>query len=145
MASRLNLAIDIDEPPEALFDLMADVGNEPAWNPDALEVKRIGDGPLAEGAEWEGRYKGMGTMRVRLDEYEPPSRLGFTTTGNKMDMRWRFAYSPRDSGTHVEVHAEIEAKGAMRLMGPFMGPMMRRTFSKRPAQLAAGVAATRKS
>ncbi len=33
----------------------------------------------------------------------------------------------------------------MRLMGPFMGPMMRRTFSKRPAQLAAGVAATRKS
>src|SRR6266550_132374 len=56
MASRLNLAIDIDEPPEALFDLMADVGNEPAWNPDALEVKRIGDGPLAEGAESAGLH-----------------------------------------------------------------------------------------
>jgi hypothetical protein len=35
MATRLNLTMDVDEPREAVFDLMADVGNEPTWNPDA--------------------------------------------------------------------------------------------------------------
>jgi Polyketide cyclase / dehydrase and lipid transport len=140
MATRLDLAIDLDEPPEAVFDLMADVGNEPLWNPDALDVKRVDDGPLAPGAEWEGRYKGMGTMRVRLDEYERPRRITFTTTGDRMDMRWAFDYSPAgESSTHVDAHAEIQPKGAMRLMGPLIGPMIRRTFSKRPAQLEAGL------
>ena len=140
MATRLHLTLDLDECPEAVFDLMADVGNEPLWNPDALDVKRVGDGPLAPGAEWDGRYKGMGTMRVRLDEYERPTRLKFTTTGNKMDMQWTFDYSSQGgSKTHVDAHAEIQPKGAMRLMGPLMGPMIRRTFAKRPAQLEAGL------
>jgi hypothetical protein len=70
------------------------------------------------------------------------------TVGQRLRARGRSTDgddSPRGSGTHVDVDAEIEAKGATRLMGPFMGPMMRRTFSKRPAQLAAGVAAMQKS
>jgi hypothetical protein len=96
------------------------------------------------GAEWDGRYKGMGTMRIRLDEYERPKRLRFTTSGNKMDMTWTFDYSsPGASKTHVDAHAEIQAKGPMRLMGPLMGPMIRRTFSQRPAQLEAGLQKTR--
>ena len=68
MATGLDLTMDLDEPPEAVFDLMADCSNEPMWNPDALEVTRVGDGPVAAGAEWDGRYKGMGTMRIKLDE-----------------------------------------------------------------------------
>src|SRR5947208_11206738 len=107
MATQLDLTMDLDEPPEAVFDLMADVSNEPLWNPDVLEVKRVDDGPLAPGAEWDGRYKGMGTMRVRLEEYERPRRLKMTTTGNKMDMKWTFDYSSAGgSKTHVDEHAE---------------------------------------
>jgi uncharacterized protein YndB with AHSA1/START domain len=143
VATRLDLTLDVDKPAEDVFDLMADVSNEPAWNPDALEVQRVDDGPLAPGAEWDGRYKGMGTMRVRLDEYERPRRLKFTTTGNKLDMQWTFDYT--SSGTskmRLDAHAEIQAKGPMRLMGPLMGPMIKSKFLKRPAQLEAGLAAT---
>jgi hypothetical protein len=50
--------MDLDEPREAVFDLMADCSNEPAWNPDVLGVTRIDDGPVAPGAEWDGRYRG---------------------------------------------------------------------------------------
>jgi uncharacterized protein YndB with AHSA1/START domain len=143
MATELDLELDLDEPREAAFDLMADCSNEAQWNPDVLEVTRVDDRPLAVGAEWDARYKGMGTMRIRLDEYERPARLTFTTTGDKMDMRWTFDYSsPAPSRTHVDAHAVIEPKGAMKLMSPLMGPMMRRTFSKRPAQLAAGLRAS---
>ena len=143
MATELDLTVDLDEPRDAVFDLMADCSNEARWNPDVLEVTRIDDGPLAVGAEWDGRYKGLGTMRIRLDEYERPTRIKFTTTGNKMDMQWTFEYSsPAPSKTHVDVHSVIEPKGAAKLMGPLMGPMIRRTFSKRPEQLAAGLRTT---
>ena len=146
MATQLDLTMDVAEPPEAVFDLMADCSNEPLWNPDALEVTRIDDGLVAVGAEWEGRYKGMGNMRIRLDEYERPTRLKFTTSGDKLDMRWTFDYSPSGaSTTHVDAHAEIQAKGPMRLMGPLLGPMIKRTFSKRPAQVQAGLVAMQKS
>jgi hypothetical protein len=36
----------------------------------------------------------------------------------------------------------VAPKGAMKLMSPLMGPMMRRTFSKRPAQLMAELRAS---
>jgi hypothetical protein len=78
--------MDVDEPREAVFDLMADVGN----------------------------------------------------------MRWTFDYSSAGpSTTHVDAHAEIQPKGPMRAIGRLMGPMIRRTFSKRPAQLTAGLQRTR--
>src|SRR4051812_46688664 len=120
---------------------MADCSNEPVWNPDALEVTRVDDGPLAPGAEWDGRYKGMGTMRVRLDEYERPKRLRLTTTGNKMDMQWTFDYSSAgESRTHVEAHAEIQPKGAMRLMAPLMGPMIKGQVLEAPGAARGGSA-----
>jgi hypothetical protein len=57
-----------------------------------------------------------------------------------MDMQWTFEYSSAgEAKTHVDAHAEIQPRGAMRLMGPLMGPMIKRTFSKRPAQLEAGL------
>ena len=67
----------------------------------------------------------------------------FSITGNRMDMHWTFTFAPEDTGTELRATAELEPKGAMRLASALLGPMMRCTFAKRPAQLAAGVAARR--
>jgi hypothetical protein len=122
---------------------MADPENETDWNPDVIEIRPLtGDRPLGPGSQWEGRYRGMGTMRVRLDEYERPERLVFTTSGDRIDMRFVFAFSGHGVGpTHIVADADMTPKGPMRLIGPLFGPMMRRTMSKRPEQIAAGVAA----
>jgi uncharacterized protein YndB with AHSA1/START domain len=133
----------VDAPTEELFDLMADPETEVQWNPDAIEVHRVDEGPIGPGARWHGRYKGMGTMNITLDEYERPERLVFSITGNRMDMHWTFAYAPDGTATQLSATAELTPKGAMRLFAPLLGPMMRRTFSKRPAQLAEGVAKRR--
>jgi uncharacterized protein YndB with AHSA1/START domain len=137
------MTITVDAPPEELFDLMADPATEEDWNPDALEVQRLDDGSIGPGAEWQGRYRGIGPMRIRLDDYERPTRLGFSIVGDRLDMRWTFEFAAAGSGTEVAAHAEMNPKGAMRLLSPVFGPMMRRTFSRRPGQLAAGVAARR--
>jgi uncharacterized protein YndB with AHSA1/START domain len=138
---KLDMHMKIDARPEEVFDLMADVGNERDWNPDVKCVRRLDTGPLACGAEWDGDYRGMGTMRIRLDEYERPRRLVFTTTGSRMRMRFGFDLTPaRDNATtEVHVRADIVARGLMTLAGPLLGPIMRRTMAKRPAQINAGV------
>jgi uncharacterized protein YndB with AHSA1/START domain len=143
MPTRLDINTRVDAPIEELFDLMADPKTEVDWNPDAIEVQRIDRGEIGPGAEWHGRYKGMGSMQIKLDKYDRPNRLVFSINGNRMDMHWTFTFAPEGAATRLAAEAELQPKGAMRLMTPLLGPMMRRTFSMRPAQLAAGVAARR--
>ena len=76
---------------------------------------------------------------------EPGPTLVFSIAGSRMDMRWSFAFVARDTKTHLTATAELRPKGVIRLMSPLLGPMMRRTFARRPAQIAAGVAARRRT
>ena len=139
MAKLLEYEMTIDAPVPEVFDLLADVANEPSWHPDVIEVRRLDAGPLGRGAEWQARYRGIGKMLVRLEQYEPVERLAFSTDGPRMAMHLAFDFAPRGSKCRVMAQGEIQPKGAMRLLSPLIGPMMRRTFAQRPAQVAAGV------
>jgi carbon monoxide dehydrogenase subunit G len=141
----ITMPMHLDAAPEEAFDFMADVTNEPAWNPDVKSVRRLDDGPVVVGSEWEGDYKGMGAMRIRLEEIDRPNRLAFSTSGSRMDMQFSFEFGPGSaaSGTDVTARADVHPRGAMKLVGPLLGPMMRRTLSQRPAQLSAGLRAAR--
>jgi carbon monoxide dehydrogenase subunit G len=129
----------VDAPPERVFDFLANVDNETRWNPDVRSAERIGSGPIAQGAEWNNTYRGLGSMRVRIDRYERPRLLGFSTFGDRLDMDIAFEFFPHENGTRVAASGDVKPKGAMRLMQPMMGFMMRRTFERRPAQIAAGL------
>jgi hypothetical protein len=85
----------------------------------------------------------MGEMQITLEEYERPSKLSFRIVGNRMDMHWTFRFTPEGEATQLRAEAELQPKGATRILTPVLGPMMRRTFAQRPAQLAAGVEAVR--
>jgi hypothetical protein len=140
MSRLMNARLSVSAPVPETFRLLADVENETEWNPDVKRVRRLTDGPLGVGTEWEGDYRGMGAMRIRLVDYDPDRRLTFRTTGSRLDMVFTFDFSARaDGGTDADAHAELTPKGATRLMAPLMVPMMRRTFAKRPAQLEEGL------
>jgi uncharacterized protein YndB with AHSA1/START domain len=132
-----------DASADEVFDFLADVENERAWNPELIEVRRCDAGALGAGSEWDGSYKGMGAMHIRVDEYDRPSRLAFTTTGARIDMRIAFTFVQDGSRTVASVDGDVEPKGVMRLLRPLLPPMMKRTFSRRPAQIAGGLAAHR--
>jgi hypothetical protein len=136
---RLTKSMQIDAPTAEVFDFMADCNNEAGWNPDVKAIRRLDSGPLGPGAVWEGDYRGMGTMRIVLEEYDRPTRLSFSTTGKQMDMRFTFAYGPATERADISLDMDVQPKGLMKAMTPLLGPMMNRTFAKRPAQLAEGV------
>jgi hypothetical protein len=140
---KLTMPMHISATPEEVYDLLADVDNERTWNPDVKAVRRIDAGPVGPGAEWDGDYKGMGTMRVRLVACDRPRRLQFVTTGSRMRMDFTFAFDGTGATTDVTAIAVVEPVGMMRLLGPLLGPMMQRTMARRPAQIEAGVRAAR--
>jgi hypothetical protein len=138
---KLDMRMRIDAPCEDAYDLIADVGNEAQWNPDVKVLRRVDTGDLGVGAEWDGDYRGMGTMRVRLTEYDRPRSVAFTTTGSRMNMHFRFDFEPTSDGlsSNVRARADIVPRGITKLVGPLLSPMMRRTMAKRPAQIAEGI------
>jgi len=42
--------IRIDRPPEAVFDFLADLSNEPKFNPDARDIVKVTDGEIGLGS-----------------------------------------------------------------------------------------------
>jgi carbon monoxide dehydrogenase subunit G len=136
---RVSGVMDVDAPVEEVFDFLADVGNEESWNPDVKSLRRVGSGPIGAGSEWDSDYRGMGRMRVRLSDVQRPRRLVFDTTGAKLDMRLVLTFASRPTGTHIDLTCDATPKGVMKLFGPLLAPLMRRTFANRPAQLTAAL------
>jgi Polyketide cyclase / dehydrase and lipid transport len=141
MGRVIEIRMELPGSPEEVFAFIEDCSNERAWNPDLIDIKRLDAGPVTVGSEWDGNYKGMGTMRIRVEEHEPPSHVRFSTTGPRMDMSFTFDVAAAGGGARVHGHGEMVPKGPMRLMAPLLGPMIRRSMAKRPAQLSAGFGA----
>jgi uncharacterized protein YndB with AHSA1/START domain len=133
--STATLQTHMPRPPEDLFDLLADVTNEPRWQPDVIDVKKVTDGPVGEGTVFDGRYKGFGTMRIQLTEYQRPRRIRFAATGPRAEMDVIFEFAPSGDGSEMKAEMRIDLRGAARVLTPVFGPMLRREVRKRPAQM----------
>ncbi len=111
---RSRRGIDIDAPPEVVWDVLTDFGRWPEWNP---EVKSMSfDGPLAPGSEFRWRA-GPGTIVSTLEELEPPRfvRWRGRTMSIKAIHEWRL--EPQDGGTRVETKESYSGTLARLLRG----------------------------
>ncbi len=127
--------------PEQLFDMLADVCNEPKWQPDVREVTMLTDGPVRLGTRFHGAYRGLGEMDVEITEYDRPRRVAFHCEGSRMNMDVPFTFTPAGGGTDLEGRIDLELKGLARALRPLMGMMMGREMAKRPGQMRAGLQA----
>ena len=85
--------IEVSASPEVLWDVMADIENWPAWNPD-VESVALG-GPVTEGTVF--RWKaGPSRLVSTLQRVERPHALGWTgrTMGIRAIHLWRFEPDP---------------------------------------------------
>ncbi len=120
--------------PRETFDYLANMENEPRWNPWVIEVHKVSAGPIGPSARFSVRYKRpVGEVAEWLSIYEPPTRVCYQSTF--MDGRATFELEPAPVGTSVRLVAEAFPRGLMKLMFPLMGVMMGSHFS----DLATGV------
>jgi hypothetical protein len=124
---RASWEIRVERPLADVFDYVADLDNEPRWNPDASNVKRQTPGPIGLGTVYEEDFKRIGHYVTTIDVYERPRELGFDARNPRTDARVHFRFAPNgEAATDVSSVVELTMKGVMRVFEPLMAPMIRK-------------------
>jgi carbon monoxide dehydrogenase subunit G len=126
----------VDLPPADVFDFVADVGNEPAWNPDLLSVQETSAGPVGLGSTRSGQYRHIGTVRTTVMEYERPTRLAFVAQAAHAEMTIAFRFEPVDGGaTRMRVDGTLQLAGPLRLAERSLRGSVARQYAARASAI----------
>lgn len=107
--------------------MLSDLGQAKGWMPAIQQIDNVTPGPFRLGTAWqETRRAGKRTMQstIRVSSFEPPTRLGFQVEAKAMKGQLTFTLSPKEGATEVTYEAEMQGKGAFRLMTGTMNRMM---------------------
>lgn len=116
----------VNRPVEEVFDFLADVRNEAAWNPRVVRIEKLSEGPIDTGTTFHGLYRGIGPLRTELVEYERPRRLSFRSRGPRMRIAGTFLLSVAREKSNVVLSADLEPQGPFRFIAPLMAPLIKR-------------------
>lgn len=127
---RLHETIDTRLPQRDAFAFIADFANAQLWDPGTIASKRIGGTTVGVGTSYALTVKvGRGTapMVYTIETYEPDTRVVLRGEGKTVTARDDIRFeTTADGGTRVDYTADIELKGWMRLLTPFLGGAFRK-------------------
>ena len=136
-------SLQVDATPQAVFDLITDVGRLPEWNA-AIEAVLERPPALAEGAEWTVKMHPprlpSWTSISRLEELDRGRfRFAYETRngdGNPSYTKWAWEVLGAGGGAEVTVSWDVYLKTVDRKF--FAGPMRKRQLAREvPDSLAA--------
>src|SRR5919197_4696044 len=119
--ARFEITLEIARPVEDVFAALADPARLPEWQWSAVEVHA--QGPIEPGAHFHEVRSFMGRRvegTTEVTEYDPPRRFSVRSATGPIRFDVHHTLEPADGGTRVEVVAEGEATGALRLAGPMV-------------------------
>ncbi|MFN8451443.1 MAG: SRPBCC family protein [Anaerolineae bacterium] len=116
----IHLSVDIERPPEAVFDLLADIAHYHRWLPPSKtysETVEISDSPIKQGTTYVDRNS-TNVLYGEVIEYQPPTRIVFHQASEKpgLDVTIRYVLTPTASGTHLERTTTIRTARLLRLL-----------------------------
>jgi hypothetical protein len=126
----VELDVTVDRPAEQVFDAMADLRLEPAWNPRVTDCELLTGEPVAEDSRFATVVDGAEYDAV-LRRHQRPRMLEITTTGAPMTTRTRLAFTDGAAGTVVIGRFERDPRGLRSLLAPFLVRSMRRELRQR--------------
>lgn len=118
---RVNGEILINRPVEQVFYYVADLCNEPIYNPRMLQSEKITEGPIGVGTRFRATSRsGRRTteMLIEVTEFQRPRRLGSRTTMSTVDVNGGLTFEPVEGATRMTWSWELSPRGALRLLGP---------------------------
>jgi carbon monoxide dehydrogenase subunit G len=120
----------IDRPPEEVFDFVADEENEPRYNPQMRRAEQISEGPIGVGTRFRAETVSMGRavpMVIEFTGFDRPTRIEETAHMSSMDLHGRLTFEPVPPGTRMRWSWQLQPRGVLRLMGPLVASMGRRS------------------
>jgi hypothetical protein len=111
-----------------VFRVITHLETYPEWNPTVQRARKLGPGPPAEGATYEFWIKGFGRTEQTLREFQPDARVRLVPSSPKYTGGHRFELRAEAGGTRIQHTLELQPRGMLRLMTPFMKTIMRKNL-----------------
>jgi len=136
---RIEESVEINLPPEQVFDYVANPENLPGWSSLVLEVNKEKQGELREGDRYTSVAKFLGRRfetPMQVTAHEPPRLHSDKSTGGPFEQEYTFVLEETAAGgTRLTQAAEGEPGGFFRLVGPLLEVAGRRQFKTDLANL----------
>jgi uncharacterized protein YndB with AHSA1/START domain len=136
---RIEESVEINLPPEEVFDYVANPENLPGWSSQVLDVQKETQGELREGDRYTSVAKFLGRRfetPMEVTTHEPPRLHIDKSTGGPFEQEYTFVLEETAAGgTRLTQSAEGEPGGFFRLVGPLLEVAGRRQFKTDLANL----------
>jgi hypothetical protein len=129
---RFQVESDIDRPPEAVFDRMADARNEPSWNSQVSSSELVSGEPIEQGTRFLTHNRGQ-PYDAAITTYRRPEQVVFEVTGKRLDITASFTIRRVGEGSHVVSEFDFRPKAVMKAMFPAMKGAIRKDLAKQSA------------
>lgn len=112
--------------PEQLFDYCVDNRNELEWNPTAVSVEKITEGPVGLGTKFLAKWKGApSALEVECVEFDRPRRW-VSVNGGPVAVRFTGTVDAVGDKSRLTVDFDARPTGWFRLVFPVFMLMMRK-------------------
>ena len=112
----------VNPPPTEVVDYLKDFANAEEWDPGTQTCTRSDTGPVAEGASWHNVSKIFGVtaeLTYVLRELTD-NTLVFVGTNKSSTSTDTITVEPDGTGSKLTYRADLEMKGAAKLLNPVM-------------------------
>ena len=132
---RVTATTRIASPPESVFDMLADLRNDPQWNSRVSSAELRSPEPIGPGSRF-AVVNGGTPYDVTITSYDRPSRLVFEASG-KPDLTIACTLTPTGEGTELESDFDFRPKGVLKVVFPLLAPVIRRDVPRQYASFKA--------
>lgn len=116
-----NVTLASSRSAEENFDYLADFSNAPDWDPNTTSSKRLNDGPLGVGDEYEVVTEFGGremTLTYKTVEFDRPNKVVLDSGTGMAGLRDTMTFKSAGSGSEVTYDANIQMKSVAKLLDP---------------------------
>src|SRR5215468_3401021 len=122
--------VDINRPPEAVFDYCSDHRHEPQWNPMMTRAEKLTPGPIGAGTRYAAEFAKGPPMVMECTQYQRPTAWSLTGTSRALTARGGWRVLPTADGARLVMHTEMEPHGLLKLAAPLLRRRMQPMFDR---------------
>jgi uncharacterized membrane protein len=115
--------ISIERPVDVVFDEVADIRNEPTYNPNMISAELKTEEPIGKGSEFSAKAKSRNDtidMSITYTEFRKSEYIGSHTISNNMEANGGLTFSSNDNGTLLEWNWDVRLMGNLKLFTPLI-------------------------